>query len=121
MLKGITPARAGKSSRVDDLAERLRDHPRACGEKQTGMPYSTKRLGSPPRVRGKVDRWRLYASGTGITPARAGKSWIEKSNMIRSGDHPRACGEKKTGLTNAQGTAGSPPRVRGKEFLGYRL
>ena len=50
---GITPACAGKRSRVYEAAEPGLDHPRMCGEKQ--LPSGTHRimLGSPPHVRGK--------------------------------------------------------------------
>ena len=49
------------------------DHPRACGEKMTadGMNYA--KLGSPPRVRGKVFFSKFASMNSGITPARAGK------------------------------------------------
>ena len=51
---GITPAQAGKSGTTRSRSSRKQDHPRAGGEKQR-MPVKTdKRMGSPPRRRGKV-------------------------------------------------------------------
>ena len=55
---GITPACAGKSAVFGGVFCRARDHPRVCGEKRTQAPWQTPRLGSPPRVRGKVHRQR---------------------------------------------------------------
>ncbi len=92
---GITPARAGKSAITGTIFRRLRDHPRACGEKTRAASTRNIFLGSPPRVRGK-DIEIFCASGLGgITPARAGKS-------IRK-------------LAFCKGDGGSPPRVRGKD------
>ena len=71
---GITPAHAGKSQaeRRGRLAER--DHPRACGEKGRLCSSPVRRLGSPPRMRGKGFAPGCAAAATGITPAHAGKS-----------------------------------------------
>ena len=71
---GITPARAGKRLRLTHSMPTTRDHPRACGEKSRNWLFSASRSGSPPRVRGKAQGWRLCRQGQGITPARAGKS-----------------------------------------------
>ena len=51
----------------------LRDHPRACGEKQCKRGNYMQRIGSPPRVRGKVLGNDISVRQGGITPARAGK------------------------------------------------
>ena len=53
-LPGITPARAGKRSRLPSPARPLSDHPRACGEKVSGFRPADGVRGSPPRVRGKA-------------------------------------------------------------------
>ena len=49
-----------------------------------------------------------------ITPAHAGKSFVEKVVPPIKEDHPRTCGEKKTGLSNEEMIKGSPPHMRGK-------
>ena len=51
-------------------------------------------MGSPPRVRGKVD--------------------ADCSEELRFVDHPRVCGEKNVYYDLGQPKPGSPPRVRGK-------
>ena len=50
----ITPAYAGKSTGTATDEETFGDHPRVCGEKHYFFPPLVARLGSPPRMRGKV-------------------------------------------------------------------
>ena len=72
---GITPARAGKTDRPAAARYIKEDHPRACGE--NGFRRHPVRMdrGSPPRVRGKLERIACLALFLGITPARAGKTY----------------------------------------------
>ena len=72
--EGITPACAGKSSFCVPLLTPSRDHPRVCGEKKKMQPRKDKRMGSPPRVRGKALMVTSHSARTWITPACAGKS-----------------------------------------------
>ena len=51
---GITPACAGRSSRIGRIWEMIRDHPRVCGEKPERRKQWHLKRGSPPRVRGEV-------------------------------------------------------------------
>ena len=46
-------------------------------------------------MRGKVEFIKWSGTGTGITPAYAGKSTIQKDVTEVVGDHPRICGEKQ--------------------------
>ena len=48
------------------------------------------------------------------SPACAGKSLPEYRHVLRAGDHPRVCGEKKEIGEVFKKNRGSPPRVRGK-------
>ena len=91
---GITPACAGKREGYHNGLVCGRDHPRVCGEKYWITGSALIVVGSPPRVRGKVN-----VSG-GVLSYR--------------GDHPRVCGEKKTSIFAPLCRLGSPPRVRGK-------
>ena len=50
---GITPAYAGKRRIQNTRMEHKRDHPRVCGEKKVMRASKDKRMGSPPRMRGK--------------------------------------------------------------------
>ena len=110
----ITPACAGK--RLVRLTKKPLpgDHPRVCGEKP--QMYAPKKWmkGSPPRVRGKGDRYEAMDAPAGITPAYAGKRSTSCCHAGVPGDHPRVCGEKAFVFSSALVLAGSPPRVRGK-------
>ena len=110
----ITPACAGKSRMFSPRSAASWDHPRVCGEKyhyRTCAPYVT---GSPPRVRGKVDRGIAPIGPLGITPACAGKRQPVLAPPAAQRDHPRVCGEKTMCCCLSRKRPGSPPRVRGK-------
>ena len=65
-------------------------------------------------MRGKVRLGAKAVGSTGITPAYAGKRLRSVKSCIRTGDHPRVCGEKKSGSAATACSSGSPPRMRGK-------
>ena len=69
----ITPAYAGKSDPQTRSSTRSRDHPRLCGEKAVFRFSVEICLGSPPPMRGKVDRDFHISVCFRITPAYAGK------------------------------------------------
>ena len=92
---GITPAYAGKRREDCDMGMYDRDHPRVCGEKGHAGRQKLPRLGSPPRMRGKVLQYAKEEHG------------IE--------DHPRVCGEKPGPALSQRPPPGSPPRMRGKD------
>ena len=49
-------------------------------------------MGSPPRVRVKLDPFSFQILNSGITPARAGKTLLALHSSRLDWDHPRACG-----------------------------
>ena len=113
----ITPAYAGKSAAGNHAVFFFRDHPRLCGEKTLLSLIHFISLGSPPPMRGKGESDGGNIGLSWITPAYAGKSDQRTRNSMRSRDHPRLCGEKcsmKYGITS---DLGSPPPMRGKEYL----
>ena len=110
----ITPACAGKSLTIPKLTTRSWDHPRVCGEKCNFCTLQKLPLGSPPRVRGKVQLQPGQPAALGITPACAGKSTPSMMVCSRFWDHPRVCGEKFRPFAARFESMGSPPRVRGK-------
>ena len=75
------------------------------------------RLGSPPRMRGKLNFSCSLLGVTRITPAHAGKTMLVWRPCRRDGDHPRACGENDFKLKSNRKEVGSPPRMRGKRSL----
>ena len=110
----ITPAHAGKSRILTCNEAAEKDHPRACGEKFSGTRLCYRRVGSPPRMRGKAMFWSRNHSFQRITPAHAGKSRQNRAYLPTGQDHPRACGEKNTKQPMELVKGGSPPRMRGK-------
>ena len=113
LVAGITPACAGKSGKTDWTTMCRRDHPRVCGEKFCAIRPQVVQAGSPPRVRGKVNRSAKLLAADGITPACAGKRTRHAVKRHWSRDHPRVCGEKLFYAFYHVPCPGSPPRVRG--------
>ena len=75
------------------------------------MPF---KLGSPPRMRGKVIVRSRNAVQIGITPAYAGKRQRRATACTWLRDHPRVCGEKDAICKSCPARQGSPSRMRGK-------
>ena len=98
---GITPAHAGKSSKVVTLPN----------DKE----------GSPPHTRGKgIERGHAFKR-PGITPAHAGKSFARKRFHGWDWDHPRTRGEKFPSLTDEQKALRITPAHAGKRLNGSRF
>ena len=75
VMKGITPAWAGKSAGHLYHCQQSGDHPRVGGEKRGYHYDKVNRQGSPPRGRGKVHNLGYEYTYLRITPAWAGKSY----------------------------------------------
>ena len=113
----ITPAYAGKRAVPDDEKQDHKDHPRLCGEKDHCLRHWLLSPGSPPPMRGKALSVSVSALAAGITPAYAGKSCSNTTTASRSWDHPRLCGEKEPTENLPIRSPGSPPPMRGKDFV----
>ena len=113
----ITPAYAGKSAANTWITNKIKDHPRVCGEKEGYRVVLTFPEGSPPRMRGKGRGQALVVAGAGITPAYAGKRFRSPIPLASGKDHPRVCGEKNGARVISNTMMGSPPRMRGKAGL----
>ena len=69
-------------------------------------------------MRGKRP-WRgRVPSAKRITPADAGKTTTQRYIHPDESDHPRGCGENVRAAENFDFSAGSPPRMRGKLYVG---
>ena len=110
----ITPAPAGKTTRVFACISVYGDHPRTCGENSMRSRAKSTPPGSPPHLRGKPLLSLLFSSILRITPAPAGKTkqWI--LHRLKHRDHPRTCGENLHGEIVEIVAQGSPPHLRGK-------
>ena len=111
---GITPACAGKTPWVFGSTWLVKDHPRMCGENRLVLELRRLALGSPPHVRGKLDKIGAINFNSGITPACAGKTEQHQPKSVSAWDHPRMCGENLVGVSLCLFLWGSPPHVRGK-------
>ena len=121
LQNGITPAYAGKSFGSFCFLSFRQDHPRVCGEKQAAVALPQPVLGSPPRMRGKVELVHQTEGKVGITPACAGKSSHQHGAGRWRRDHPRVCGEKGCCKFSSRNHSGSPPRMRGKDLSDNEL
>ena len=84
-----------------------------CGEYYQSALLFSKRIGSPPRVRGILNMTTGSSMRTGITPACAGNTRRYRQQSSRPQDHPRVCGEYVALHLVNDTQPGSPPRVRG--------
>ena len=114
IVRGITPAYAGKRTSTGRAARANGDHPRVCGEKSLHPVSELLTPGSPPRMRGKEGHRQRPGVPAGITPAYAGKRTVSKFYTVIKRDHPRVCGEKSPRRFLSRAAQGSPPRMRGK-------
>ena len=114
VVRGITPAHAGKRSSFPRSQRSTKDHPRPCGEKIRPVAFSVFLLGSPPPMRGKEDLTNKEFAAVRITPAHAGKSFLTLLPSLKEKDHPRPCGEKLSHQSITSSGVGSPPPMRGK-------
>ncbi len=76
---GITPADAGKTPPFRNLHVKIWDHPRGCGENLRYITYRAAKIGSPPRMRGKLEFFFFDVGNVGITPADAGKTSFRRA------------------------------------------
>ena len=109
----ITPACAGNSDAVHKVNVYWQDHPRVCGEQGSAAIGAGFRFGSPPRVRGTDECYKMALTDARITPACAGNRTTGRRRRRAEQDHPRVCGEQKHLHSKIQRPGGSPPRVRG--------
>ena len=89
----ITPACAGKTTFSAFAFMIPRDHPRVCGKNSANLSGQLANLGSPPRVREKLNDSEYSVKALRITPACAGKTPPRTSHSVNGRDHPRVCGK----------------------------
>ena len=71
-------------------------------------------------MRGKLLKRVFPLHNARITPAGAGKTFIDFKTPLFKPDHPRRCGENYFTSTTAPLVIGSPPQVRGKHRITTR-
>ncbi len=70
----IIPARAGQTDNITRLRGLRLDHPRACGANERQAEHMGVKVGSSPRVRGKLISHLSFLLNKRIIPARAGQT-----------------------------------------------
>ena len=114
---GITPAYAGKTTRLLKKTLAFWDHPRVCGKDLFLFGLRTRRLGSPPRMRERLLSVRGLENSLRITPAYAGKTSFQPNWCTQLQDHPRVCGKDLLHNARMKHKAGSPPRMRERRII----
>ena len=118
-LRGrITPACAGKTTRIPDMVAIAQDHPRMRGEDRGRLWNEAMTVGSPPHARGRPVKDHGIRLSGGITPACAGKTGQRPRHTSVWRDHPRMRGEDRSKTTAYVCLAGSPPHARGRQTQG---
>ena len=92
---GITPAYAGKTLLALHEEPEEQDHPRVCGKDVETILAKPFVLGSPPRMRERLNVLFWLEDATRITPAYAGKTPIHDPAYFMIQDHPRVCGKDR--------------------------
>ncbi|SBM43982.1 Hypothetical protein PFR_JS2_1823 [Propionibacterium freudenreichii] len=116
LIRGITPAYAGRTWAVRWGSRRRRDHPRVCGENGVAVWKLGAKMGSPPRMRGELIAQVDGHLDAGITPAYAGRTQKSSAALKTGKDHPRVCGENPFPGPPWPIVWGSPPRMRGERI-----
>ena len=113
--QGLIPACAGKTTPPPPQDRERPAHPRVCGENKCVTTAASLKVGSSPRVRGKLLNGHLMAAFVGLIPACAGKTRLLRHPARRRPAHPRVCGENTSLPVCQLLLPGSSPRVRGKQ------
>ena len=113
----ITPACAGKNLIDESTFIKTTHHPRVCGKNAKEASTTVSGSGSPPRVREKLNSQLTMFGASRITPACAGKTWLQRPHGIPRRDHPRVCGKNSSCSLSRRTLSGSPPRVREKRVI----
>ena len=110
---GSSPHVRGARHSSHGYARFNRDHPRMCGEHRNIIACICVSLGSSPHVRGAQKHCRHRRGVPGIIPACAGSTQVRLRRRPWTEDHPRMCGEHRSGFNALFFLTGSSPHVRG--------
>ena len=110
---GIIPAYAGNTELAGTAYMAGRDHPRVCGEHLYLLLLALVIVGSSPRMRGTHLAPNGLPVQQRIIPAYAGNTERRFCRSLGAGDHPRVCGEHRSGRSHRVVRRGSSPRMRG--------
>ena len=112
--EGITPACAGKTKRSSMVSCSSSDHPRMRGEDASNRGTSLSPRGSPPHARGRRGSHGVERPEQRITPACAGKTFVNWVRDWTVPDHPRMRGEDWSKPLSNTGSTWITPAWAGK-------
>ena len=113
--RGIIPAHAGKTWRLQPGRRVRWAHPHSRGENTARAIALSVPCGSSPLTRGKPDEAGDGGVVTGIIPAHAGKTLTRTTPGLMRWDHPRSRGENCKRCETTLRRLGSSPLTRGKQ------
>ena len=120
-VRGLIPARAGKTRPGGCRALGTRAHPRSRGENEEYCPEDRSACGSSPLARGKRGRGPPPGRSSRLIPARAGKTPVAiHLPKAGGGSSPLARG-KRICCTFVGGQGGLIPARAGKTACAWRL
>ena len=109
----IIPARAGFTTGMGTLQDKIRDHPRSRGVYVRPYDRIVQAYGSSPLARGLLNVAEIRHGSSRIIPARAGFTPCTCQQSGRSWDHPRSRGVYSDPDTARGQAEGSSPLARG--------
>ena len=112
-MDGIIPADARSTLEAKSISSCCQDHPRGCGEHNTGDEHDATLNGSSPRMRGARFCCCSWCISRRIIPADAGSTTCTATWPHAARDHPRGCGEHLVADEQPIQLPGSSPRMRG--------
>ena len=112
---GSPPRLWGKPDRIVRPCPCRRFTPTPVGKTARAVVVETASSGSPPRLWGKQNDVGVVAPRPRFTPTPVGKTVSEQNEVAKFSVHPHACGENSMFPSRHSDTAGSPPRLWGKQ------
>ena len=118
VVSRLIPAGAGQTHRGPPFVLWGGAHPRGCGADRATSRAITARVGSSPRVRGRLPDGVLHLEEPGLIPAGAGQTRGSFTGNLARRAHPRGCGADQRVDVGECRSEGSSPRVRGRPTSG---
>ena len=115
----ITSACAEQTPTARTCSSITTDHLRVCGADLTWVWATSRRDGSPPRVRSRPTGYTPVFDNNGITSACAEQTGRDGTRKSRGTDHLRVCGADPPLKETRSVDEGSPPRVRSRPASAY--
>src|SRR5438876_110653 len=106
---GLTPRGGGRAAKERTGFRAVRVNPHACGEGADAGCEAAERIGSPPRVWGRLSLAPARSSTFRFTPTRVGKAGSRATESLGKRVHPHACGEGCKSCRRLMELSGSPP------------